>query len=79
VEGAASRNLGPFSLTRSRAEAPADLCSVIRLANPMRAGKARRPAADTAIFRGYDRAIPLTVAYSAIFVTTGQEQTRGIG
>ena len=35
VEGAASRDLGPFSLTRSRASAV--LCSVIRLANPMRA------------------------------------------
>ena len=32
----------------------------------------------TAIFRGYHLAIPLTVAYSAIFVTTGQEQP-GIG
>ena len=27
----------------------------------------------------YHAAIPLTVAYSAIFVTTGQKQTRGIG
>jgi hypothetical protein len=37
VEGAASRDLGPLSLTRSRASAV--LCSVIRLANPMRAGR----------------------------------------
>jgi hypothetical protein len=37
MEGAASRDLGPLSLTRSRASAV--LCSVIRLANPMRAGR----------------------------------------
>jgi site-specific DNA recombinase len=37
VEGAASRDLGPLSLTRSRVSAV--LCSVIRLANPMRAGR----------------------------------------
>ena len=36
--------MGPVSLTRSRASAV--LCSVIRLANPMRAGKARRLASD---------------------------------
>ncbi len=39
VARAASRDLGPFSLTRSRTEAPAVLCSLIRLANPMRAGR----------------------------------------
>jgi dihydroxyacetone kinase-like predicted kinase len=38
------------------------------------AAKGRRFAAGRAIFRGYQPPIPLTVAYSAIFVTTGQEQ-----
>jgi hypothetical protein len=50
------------------------LRSVIRLANPIRAGKERRLTSVRAIFPGYHPAIPLTVAYSAIFVTTGQEQ-----
>ena len=38
------------------------------------AGKAGRLASVRAIFRGHHPAIPPTVAYSAIFVTTGQEQ-----
>lgn len=50
------------------------LCSVIRLANPMRAGKARRLASVRAIFRSCHTAIPITVVYSAIFVTAGQEE-----
>jgi hypothetical protein len=37
-------------------------------------GKVRRFATSRAIFRGYDPAIPLTVANLAIFVTTGREQ-----
>jgi hypothetical protein len=32
-----------------------------------------------AIFQSYDLAIPIMVAYSVIFVTTGQEQHGGIG
>jgi hypothetical protein len=40
----------------------------------MLAAKGRRFATGRAIFRGYHPTIPLTVAYSAIFVTTGQEQ-----
>ena len=39
---------------------------------PMLAAKEQRFATDRAIFRGYHSAIPLTVAYSAIFVTVGQ-------
>jgi hypothetical protein len=40
----------------------------------MLAAKGRRFATGRAIFRDYPPAIPLTVAYSAIFVTTGQKQ-----
>jgi hypothetical protein len=40
----------------------------------MLAAKGRRFAIGRAIFRGYHPPIPLTVAYLAIFVTTGQEQ-----
>jgi hypothetical protein len=39
-------------------------------------GKGRHFATGRAIFQGYHLVIPLTVAYSAIFVTTGQEQHR---
>jgi hypothetical protein len=67
--GPPARELGPLSLTRSRTEAPAVLCSVIRLASPMRAGKAWGSPASGRFFALNSRAIPLTVAYSAIFVT----------
>jgi hypothetical protein len=40
----------------------------------MLAATGRRFATGRASFRGYHLAIPLTVANSAIFVTTGQEQ-----
>src|ERR1700732_712175 len=42
--------------------------------NPILAAEGRRFATGRAIFRDYHPAIPLTVAYSAIFVTTCQEQ-----
>jgi len=41
---------------------------------PMLAAKERRFATAEECFQGYHSAIPLTVAYSAIFVTIGQEQ-----
>jgi hypothetical protein len=40
----------------------------------MRHGSAAVPSAQAAIFRVTNLAIPITVVYSAIFVTTGQEQ-----
>ena len=40
----------------------------------MLTAKERRFATGKAIFRGYHPAIPLTVAYSVIFVTIGQKQ-----
>jgi len=43
--------------------------------NPMLAAKGRRFATARAIFRGYHRAIPLTVAYSSQLARS----TRGIG
>jgi hypothetical protein len=66
--GAAGSNLGHFPLTTSQAEAPAEQCSILRLAN--RLGKEANCQCQ-AVFRSCHPAIPLTIVYFAIFVTNG--------
>jgi hypothetical protein len=62
------------SADKARDAMPSFAARVLSCGNPMLATMARRLASVRAIFRDYHPAVLLSVAYSAIFVTTGQEQ-----